>query len=187
MAHKKAADLSPALMRLGIQRLSKALEDVRRFNPASVNDQRNVPDIPRLSAAVDEALVRTFGADTLDYERYRRASDLAKRMLVGPEMPIADVRREFARVRARSIGLLEQAISGLEAHLADPMAEPATAPAKQPAELLTLKPSFWGMSLDLKEAWRRARRWWRGSSQDPARPFHRLRLQSPRRLGRGCH
>jgi hypothetical protein len=42
--------------------------------------------------------------------------------------------------------------------------EPATSPAPKPAELLTLKPGIWGMSFDLKEAWRRAMRWWRGSN-----------------------
>ena len=34
---------------------------------------------------------------------------------------------------------------------------------KEQAELFTLKPTAWGMSIDLKEAWRRARRWLRGA------------------------
>jgi hypothetical protein len=38
------------------------------------------------------------------------------------------------------------------------------APFGPRAELFTLRPGIWGMSLDIKEAWRRARRWWRGNN-----------------------
>jgi hypothetical protein len=82
------AQLTPDQLRTGIQRLRKALADVRAFDPSKVVDQYNVPQIPRLAAAVGEALVRTFGANTLDYERYRRATDLAKRITVGPPLGI---------------------------------------------------------------------------------------------------
>jgi hypothetical protein len=42
--------------------------------------------------------------------------------------------------------------------------KPATSPRKPAAEneLFTLKPSVWGMSIDLKELWRRSNNWWRG-------------------------
>jgi hypothetical protein len=33
--------------------------------------------------------------------------------------------------------------------------------ALKPTELITLKPTFCGMSIDLKEAWKRSRRWWK--------------------------
>jgi hypothetical protein len=63
---------------------------------------------------------------------------------------------------------LREAVRVLNEDLADrdreQNAEPATSPAPKPAELLTLKPGIWGMSFDLKEAWRRAIRWWQGSN-----------------------
>jgi hypothetical protein len=169
-AHKQSAQLTPAQMRSGVQRLTRVLGDLRRFNPGNVTNQNNVPEIPRLSAAVDEALARTFGADTLDYERYRRATDLARRLINGPPLPIEQVRAEFERVKARSIGLLEQAITGLEEKLTEPADDPPDAiavpsvapPTKQPAELLQLKPQFMGFSIDLKELGRRGLAWWRG-------------------------
>jgi hypothetical protein len=162
------AQLTPDQIQIGAQRLRKVLAEVRAFSPAKVTDQYNVPEIPRLSAAIDEALVRTFGANTLDYERYRRATDLARRITVGPPLAIEQVRAEFARVRARSIGLLEQAISGLDAELVEFVAATeAVKPSMQPkhsspakADLLTLKPTLWGIGIDLKEAWRRVRDWW---------------------------
>lgn len=159
---RRTAELSTDEIKLGIDRLTNALNNLRAFDPQAVTDQRNVPDIPRLRAAIDEALVRTFGADTADYHRYRRATDLARRLLTGPLMPIADVRREFDRVKTRSVGLLEQAIAGLKVSHADRdvTGEPPQPAQQAQAELVSLKPSFWGISLDLKEAWRRSRRRW---------------------------
>jgi hypothetical protein len=90
----------------------------------------------------------------------RRATDLARRLINGPTTPIADVRRELARVKARSVGLLEQAIEGLEARAAEPVSKATTSTPKDRTELLTLKPGIWGLNFDLKEAWRRVRRWW---------------------------
>lgn len=43
----------------------------------------------------------------------------------------------------------------------DPVKQLATTSLLQPGELLTLKPTLWGMSIDLKELWRRARCWWK--------------------------
>jgi hypothetical protein len=40
-----------------------------------VTDQNNTPTLDALEAALDEALVRTFGADTLDYQRYKSAAE----------------------------------------------------------------------------------------------------------------
>jgi len=69
-----AADHDPEEMRQGIARLKKRLDEVKAFDPASVTEQNNIPHVGVLSAAVDEALIRTFGADTLDYKRYSDAA-----------------------------------------------------------------------------------------------------------------
>jgi hypothetical protein len=41
----------------------------------------------------------------------------------------------------------------------------APAHAKPSPELLTLRPTLWGIGVDLKEAGRRVGRWWRGGNQ----------------------
>ena len=37
----------------------------------------------------------------------------------------------------------------------------AAAPQEKQGELITLKPTLWGLSIDLKELWRRIRCWWK--------------------------
>ncbi len=160
---KPPANLTRQQTEQGLNRLKKVLKDVRQFDPANVNDQRNIP-ATTLSAAIDEALAQTFGTDTADYDRYRRASDLARGVLSGPSLPIADVRRELVHARNRSIGLLKQAIGGLKSRLKELPKNDVdySVPSAQQkrGELLTLKPGLWGLSVDLKEAARRMSSLW---------------------------
>ena len=99
----------------GIVRLKKRLDEVSAFEPMSVIEQNNIPYVEALAAAVDEALIRTFGADTLDYFRYSDAAFFDN----GPftyayRVPIEEVHASLARSKARSIALLTQAITALE-------------------------------------------------------------------------
>jgi hypothetical protein len=71
---RKPAQLGLDEMRSGIARIKKLVERVEQFDPNSITDQFNIPEIVKLSAAIDEGLIRTFGPDTLDYERYKSAS-----------------------------------------------------------------------------------------------------------------
>jgi CAP12/Pycsar effector protein, TIR domain len=119
-AVSRTAELTPDQMKAGIERLTKRLEEARKFEPTSVTEQYNIPNVQRLSAAIDESLVRTFGADTLDYKRYRYASEFDN----GPHnyayhVPIADVQRSLARSKEQNIALLEQAIEGLKEQLTE--------------------------------------------------------------------
>ena len=109
----------------GIERLKKRLEEVQNFDPKSVTDQHNVPTLNALEAAVDEALVRTFGAETLDYERYKSATDFDR----GPynyayQVPPNQFQASIARSKDRSIALLGQAIRSLEEQLEEHASRP---------------------------------------------------------------
>jgi hypothetical protein len=104
----------------GIQRLAKRLEEVNAFEPTSVSEQSNIPHVEALAAAIDESLVRTFGADTLDYRRYSDAGFFDN----GPfnyafEVPISQVHASLTRSKDRSIALLTQAMKSLEERLAE--------------------------------------------------------------------
>lgn len=107
-------------IRQGIVRLRKRLDEVNAFEPTSVVEQNNIPHVEALAAAVDEALIRTFGADTLDYQRYSDAGFFDN----GPfnyayQVPIREVHASLARSKARSAALLTQAIETLEERLAE--------------------------------------------------------------------
>jgi hypothetical protein len=96
-------------MQQGIDRLRKRLDEVRAFDPTSVTEQYNIPHVKALAASVDDALVRTFGSDTLDYKRYKDAGYFDN----GPHnyayrVPIEQVHASLARSKARSIALLER-------------------------------------------------------------------------------
>ena len=68
------AVLTAEQIRLGIKRLSARLEELRAFEPTSILDRSNCPELTSLKAAIEDAIVRTFGRDTSDYQLYRNAS-----------------------------------------------------------------------------------------------------------------
>jgi predicted nucleotide-binding protein len=114
------AQLTLVAMQQGIDRLRKRVDEVRAFEPTSVTEQNNIPHVRALGASVNDALVRTFGSDTLDYKRYRDAGYFDN----GPHnyayrVPIEQVHASLARSKARSIALLEQAIASLEERIAE--------------------------------------------------------------------
>jgi hypothetical protein len=133
---KQPVKLTPGEMQAGIERLQRRLEEVKQFDPHSVNEQYNIPHVEKMAAAVDDALVRTFGNDSLDYERYREAASFDN----GPhnyafEVPLHQVQQSLGRSKNRSIALLEQAIESLRERLAE--AGPSAAePDPQAAQLL---------------------------------------------------
>jgi predicted nucleotide-binding protein len=117
---KQPAQLTPHQMRLGIDRLRKLIARVQQFEPTTVTDQYNIPHVQQLSAAIDEALVRTFGSESLDYDRYSSASVFDN----GPhnyayEIPITDVHRSLERSKQNNLALLNQAVEVLQERLAE--------------------------------------------------------------------
>jgi predicted nucleotide-binding protein len=119
-ADKQPATLSPQQLQAGIERLTKRIEEVKAFDPRSVTEQQNIPHVKKLAASIDETLVRTFGANSLDYERYKDAAYFSN----GPHnyrdpVPITEVQRSLARSRDRSLALLEQAVESLQERLVE--------------------------------------------------------------------
>ncbi len=115
---KQPAQLPPPEMKSGIERLKKRLAAVQSFDPQSVTNQFNTPELDALEASIDEALVRTFGADTLDYERYVSAAAFVRGAYnyMHPTRP-QEFQRSLARSKDESVALLRQAIKSLEEQL----------------------------------------------------------------------
>lgn len=119
------ARLTSQAMQSGIDRLRKRIEEVNQFDPQSVTDQYDIPHVKALSASIDDALVRTFGAESLEYKRYENAADFDN----GPHnyaypVPIQQVHQSLSRSKARNLALLRQAIESLEEQLSEQGASP---------------------------------------------------------------
>ena len=114
------ARLSPQEMTSGIERLKRRLADIDKFDPRSVTDQHSHPELDALRVSIDEALVRTFGGNTLDYKRYKSAANFdcgpynyARRLQPDEFQPT------IAKSKASSLALIGQAIRSLEEQLAE--------------------------------------------------------------------
>lgn len=114
----RAANLTADEMAAGVKRLSKRINEVEAFDPNTVTDQFDHPELNALEAEIDQALVATFGANTLDYLRYYPAS----RFDTGPlnmmyETPLHTVRAAIASSKAKSLALLNSAVKSLKEQL----------------------------------------------------------------------
>jgi len=128
------AVLTPDQIRQGIERLTKRLEAVKQFDPASVRERFKSPELTALRASVGEALARTFGPDTLDYQRYSPAAEFydGPISIGGGGMPLARVHGYLADSKAKSIALLQQAIDVLKERLSEMGDRPSGSPAAPP-------------------------------------------------------
>jgi predicted nucleotide-binding protein len=129
----QSAQLTSEQMRAGIGRLRKLIDEIKLFDPRSVTEQYNIPEMQRLQAAVQDRLARTFGADSLEYERYKAAAIFDN----GPhnyayEVPIQEVQQSLERSKGRSIALVEQAVQSLEEQIAE-TGEPAARAVSKPS------------------------------------------------------
>jgi len=79
---KQSAILSAQQLQAGIDRLQKRIEEVKAFDPRSVTDQDDIPYVKRIVAAIDDALIRTFGNDSPEYERYNTLCTLTTGLIV---------------------------------------------------------------------------------------------------------
>jgi predicted nucleotide-binding protein len=128
----RVARLSSEEMRSGITRLRRRIDEVKKFDPTSIAEQYNIPEITALSAAIDDSLIRTFHADTVEYNRYKDASYFDN----GPHnyayrVDIREVHQSLNRSKARSLALLEQAVQSLEEQLGEENAPTSPADSGQ--------------------------------------------------------
>jgi predicted nucleotide-binding protein len=117
--------LSPAEKRSAIDRLKRRIEDLRNFEPQSVQARRS-PEVVNLEAAIEETLAAVFGHGTDRCNRYSSAAGLEPTAIgllyVGPGARrqgenIGELRMKIAERKQRAIVLLESAVQGLEEEL----------------------------------------------------------------------
>jgi hypothetical protein len=170
-----------------IERLRKCIQRLEAFDPQK---RDRVPEVRMLEADIDKALSLAFGYGTARYLRYNLAAMLVPGPLTTNEAPRAvqrpvggpgrhaaqaqEARQKFSQGKERSIALLREAICTLEGEIAEaqPIVESVKSQSVEESvqeskatqkedEVRSLQPRLWG-GIDLKAAWRRMGRWWRG-------------------------
>lgn len=126
------ANLTDEQIRKGISRIQKRLDDLEQFNPLSISERRS-PEVRALETAIDETLSEVFGHNTIEYIRYQDAAQMHEGMISYSTSSWIDARagghsrgadyqelqENLKKSKARSIGLLQQAIRGLTERLED--------------------------------------------------------------------
>lgn len=141
MARGQSPQPHPAILsardcKLGADRLRKRIEALEAFDPRTVADQNDIPERDALAASIEDALSRTFGHGTVEYNRYKGAAYLDN----GPfnymyDVDIGEVRQSLTRSKAQNIALLNQAVSSLEERALE--LDDATAPVPDVPNKLT--------------------------------------------------
>ncbi len=116
----RAAHLSTEQMVKGVERLNRRVLDLEAFDPTSVS-KRWAPETKALEAAIDEALQRTFGADTVEYVRYHQAGSLDRGpvFMGGGETPPSKVHEYLSAGKENALAIIRQAIRGLQEEIGD--------------------------------------------------------------------
>jgi Predicted nucleotide-binding protein containing TIR-like domain len=138
--------------RLDVQRLSRRIKELEDFNPQSVTKRFNDPKVTALQTSIDQTLASVFGNGTVDYHRYSDATVLDYGSVetdistdwIGARGDglggyhrdeIAEAQHHFADGKERALGLLREAVKGLQEEIADAeaLSEPVDPPCV-PAE-----------------------------------------------------
>jgi uncharacterized protein (TIGR02391 family) len=116
----RQANLSNAETQAAIPMIDRRLADLASFDALSVND-RSDARIKALSAKLDDLLVSIFGADTVEYRRYKASVtrlDTAPWNYAYP-VPIAQVQQGLQKGKETSKAQLEAIRSGFLERLED--------------------------------------------------------------------
>ncbi|OQM75237.1 TIR domain-containing protein [Manganibacter manganicus] len=108
------ASLTVQEMQQAIPRLRKRVQEVEAFEPDTVPADDPTSAVRSLRASIDEALIRTFGNDTVEYRRYHRASAFDWPINMYKSTSLGEIRISLAKRKQESLDLLAQAISVLE-------------------------------------------------------------------------
>jgi predicted nucleotide-binding protein len=125
-------DLTPDEMRAGIRRLELRIAEVEAFDPNAFDGDDS--SLTQLHASVDEALSRTFGRGTPEYNLYSSAASFDYPLNYLNSTPLPEKQSALAERKRNSLVLLKQAVRSLTEQLEELAAAPApsSAPEAQP-------------------------------------------------------
>ena len=132
--------------RLDIDRLSRRIKELEAFDPQSVTKRFGDPKVTEIETAIDETLAAVFGHGTVEYDRYSPAARLDHGPVTmsvtpswiaargggysGPQDQTVEAREYIAEGKQQALGLLRQAVRGLEEDIGEQeaLAEPEDLP-----------------------------------------------------------
>jgi hypothetical protein len=110
---RKTADLTPEQLLQAIPRLEKRIADVESFDPEGIDPRNPGANLHGLRASIDDALTRTFGPDTVEYERYKDAAYFSWPLSGGGQVHARRIIESLTQYKQQSLNLLRQAVSAL--------------------------------------------------------------------------
>jgi predicted nucleotide-binding protein len=108
------ASLTVQEMEQAIPRLRKRIRQVEAFEPDTVPADDPTSAVRALRVSIEEALIRTFGNDTVEYQRYRRASSFGWTTNFYHATPLSQIRADLAKCKQEALDLLSHAVAALE-------------------------------------------------------------------------
>lgn len=114
----RPANLSAEQMRAAIPKLARRIGELKAVDLTTIQD-RSEPRFSALEKKIDDTLVDTFGADTLEYQRFHRINlDTASVNYLHPT-PLHEIREGFRRGIENAVSTLETIIDLFEEKLRD--------------------------------------------------------------------
>lgn len=113
-----SANLSLQQMELAIPKIERRIVDLEQFDINSVNDIGDAR-VDAMERELDSFLVSIFGADTVEYQRYKHAVTNLNPNTFWPDMSVGDIRNGLARGISTSKANLESIKKGFLEELVD--------------------------------------------------------------------
>ncbi|MGR3562483.1 MAG: hypothetical protein ACU0FH_11640 [Heliomarina sp.] len=109
------AEIPVEQMQKAVVRLKKRVDQVENFQPEAISSESEASALSsQLSATIEDALIRTFGSDTIEYQRYARASDFSLPISFYDEPTLREIIERLMQSKKESAVLLKAAVSSLE-------------------------------------------------------------------------
>lgn len=124
-AQPQPANLTPEQMRVAIQKLQRRIADLNAFNPGEIKFRFD-PQIEALDTKLEDTIADIFGADTLEYERFRPSGLDTAGINFAYETPHFEVVAGLVLGKERALTNLRTIVELLDEKLADGGETPAS-------------------------------------------------------------
>src|SRR6266446_1714195 len=128
-APPQPAELTVEQIEQAIPRLKKRIDDLETLTPEKIDADNPSATTGPLEAAIADSLVRTFGADTVEYRRYESAARFYWPMYLGRRAPPHEIVAGIIRSKETGVALLKEAVRSLEERLEEKRSHGPSAPA----------------------------------------------------------